>query len=290
MGSKKATRPNKKIAYRDTLIEALPVLPAKRVSTGKGVGFMTKPGDAIPAKWFIQRNEGVRRMIRSLRGLLYVMASCNIHRDAGAGRHGDLSARSGVAHLETVNSQAVAPLTLLQSSGATGQGSPLSDCRRGTGAVTDRGFRESSEGNAGFAIPAVPGPTSTHWLPTQALPEEEKKAAGIDESEREESGGADGQTDDGISSRTTWLPSRAFSKTSGRCVHSKFIKPLELLMPYYQTAGADGVRSGERQRLTRLTGIVSCAVLRGDRSGCRRDLDVPAALHVVSLIWRVPSS
>lgn len=192
-------------------------------------------------------------MIRSLRGLLYVMAVATFVGMLVLGGMAIFTARSGVASLEMVNTQAVAPLTLLQT--------------------VERQVKEVRFRIAGVALEQLPTVGSANHLkemqvaiPTtwanfhalasaQALPEEEKK--------RLESMNQGVKNLEALMARLmtayqsddmTTVKSILEDEWPG--VHSKFIKPLELFMPYYQTAAQTAFDQASGSASS-LTGIVS---------------------------------
>ncbi len=192
-------------------------------------------------------------MIRSLRGLLYVMAAATFIGMLVLGGMAIYSARSGVANLDSVNSQAVAPMTMLQT--------------------VERQVKEVRFRIAGVALEQLPTVGSANHLKemqaaipvawgkfyalasTQALPEEEKKRLesmnqGVKNLEALMVRLMTAYQSDDMSTVKSIL------EDEWPLVHSKFIKPLEQFMPYYQ-ASAQKAFDRASASAARLTGIVS---------------------------------
>ena len=199
-------------------------------------------------------------MVRSLRGLLYVMAAATFIGMLVLGGMAIFSARSGVAHLDTVNTQAVAPLTMLQT--------------------VERQVKEVRFRIAGVALEQLPTVGSANHLKemqvsipavwanfhalasTQALPEEEKK--------RLDSMNQSVKTLEALMVKlmTAYQADdmatvKSILEDEWPQVHAKFIKPLELLMPYYQGAAqtAFDQASSSAKRLTGLVSVLFMVVI-----------------------------
>jgi methyl-accepting chemotaxis protein len=192
-------------------------------------------------------------MIHSLRGLLYVMAATTFIGMLVLGGMAIYTARSGVAHLENVNTQAVAPLTLLQS--------------------VERQVKEVRFRIAGVALEQLPTVGSANHLkemqtaiPTtwanfyalasvQALPEEEKKQLesmnqGVKSLESLMAKLMTAYQSDDMATVKSIL------EDEWPGVHGKFIKPLEKFMPYYQTAAQTAFDQASASS-SRLIGLVT---------------------------------
>ena len=199
-------------------------------------------------------------MIHSLRGLLYVMAVTTLIGMLVLGGMAIYTARSGVAHLETVNTQAVAPLSLLQN--------------------VERQVKEVRFRIAGVALGQLPTVGSANHLKemqaaipttwanfyalasTQALPDEEKKR--LD------------SMNQGVKSLEALMAKlltayqaddmttvKSILEDEWPVVHGKFIKPLEKFMPYYQAAAqtAFDQASGSASRLIGLVSVLFVVVI-----------------------------
>ncbi len=192
-------------------------------------------------------------MIRSLRGLLYVMAAATFVGMLVLGGMAIYSARSGVAHLDSVNSQAVAPLAMLQT--------------------VERQVKEVRFRIAGVALEQLPTVGSANHLKdmqaaipvawgnfyalasAQALPEEEKKRL---ESMHQ---GVKILQEIMVKLMTAYQSDdmatvKSVLEDEWPVVHAKFIKPLEQFMPYYQAAAQTSFEQASSSA-SRLTGLVS---------------------------------
>lgn len=194
-------------------------------------------------------------MIHTLRGLLYLMAGVSVLGMFALGGMAIYSARSGVGHLEVVNTQAIAPLSLLQSVERR-----IKEVRfRIAGVALDQLPTVGSANHLKEVRAALPGEWAKfHAIASaQSLPQEEKERL---EKMNRGMKGLDAlmgkllaayQGDD-------LATVKSILEDEWPVVHGSLIKPLEQFMPYYQGAAQTAFDQASRSagRLVWIVGTV----------------------------------
>ena len=192
-------------------------------------------------------------MLHTLRGLLYLMAGVTLLAMFALGGMAIYSARSGADSLSEVNTQAVAPLMLLQN--------------------VERKVKEVRFRMAGVALEQLPTVGSANHLKevqaslpaewasfhalasVQALPEEQKAALekmnkGVQSLQEVMNKLLAAYQGDDLATVKSLL------EDEWPAVHGSFIKPMEQFMPYYQGAAQSNFDVAS-SAATRLTGMVA---------------------------------